>query len=154
MLRRGQSNAGELHGLLDACRRLKHALSERGEAAVTLALPPRPERSHSLARGSFDELLAPLLDVLCAEVRGLVEQSGGGWTGIEALHLVGGCARVPAVGDRLRREFSVPVSVGESPERAGCRGAALLAARLLAAPAERSARSPAFDCPRRNIWQL
>lgn len=63
---------------------------------------------------------------------------------VDQVLLVGGSTRMPMVRAQLEKQFALPVRIVD-PDRAVARGAALLAAKLVARPAEPSGRASNFD---------
>ena len=115
----------------DACRDLKHQLSEDTEAVVRL--PQAPLEPYTLSREAFEALIAPLITETVELCQMLVEDKAGlGWEQVKRVVLVGGSCRIPYVSQELAGAIGRPDAIvrAGNPELAVCLGAALYGAGL------------------------
>jgi len=109
-----------LHAL-DIARRLKHRLADAPEAAeeVESGVP-----AYRLDRRMLDQLTEPATRWLIASCRAVIARAGLVPADIMAVLMVGGAARLPAVGPVLHNGLGRPVTRPADPELAVLRGAA------------------------------
>ncbi|WP_175543456.1 Hsp70 family protein [Micromonospora pattaloongensis] len=105
----------------DFARRIKHQLSEVEEVEDFL-MPNTP--AYRMTRDDLASLAAPLLDQTVACCQSLLDELVVGVSEVDAVLLVGGGARMPAVIDTVRRAFERPLRHVDEPELATVRGAA------------------------------
>ncbi|MEV6975891.1 Hsp70 family protein [Kitasatospora sp. NPDC093806] len=110
----------------DFVRRIKHQLSEAPEVEDYFT-PVTP--ASRVARTRLDALIAPLLDRTVACCRQLLADHGVRAKDVDAVLLVGGTTRIPAVGALLADRLKRPLRLVEDPDLAVVHGAATWAAR-------------------------
>ncbi|MFE2109644.1 Hsp70 family protein [Kitasatospora sp. NPDC059463] len=131
----------------DFVRRIKHQLSEAPEVEDYFT-PVTP--SSRVDRSQLEALIAPLLDRTVACCRQLLADCGVRPRGVDAVLLVGGTTRVPAVAALLTDRLGRPLRLVEDPDLAVVHCAAVWAARsaerrLLPAATEPGAVPLAWD---------
>ncbi|WP_344623293.1 Hsp70 family protein [Kitasatospora arboriphila] len=125
----GAGGAGALRARLelgDFVRRLKHQLTEAGQVEDYLT-PLGP--ASRVARGELEELVGPLLDRTVACCRQLLADHAVRTKDVDAVLLVGGTTRIPAVRALLTERLNRPLRLVEDPDLAVVHGAAAWAAR-------------------------
>ncbi|MFE1317776.1 Hsp70 family protein [Kitasatospora phosalacinea] len=125
----GAGGAGALRARLelgDFVRRIKHQLTESGEVEDYLT-PLGP--ASRVARTELDALIAPLLERTVACCQRLLADCGVRAKDVDAVLLVGGTTRVPAVRALLAQRLGRPLRQVEDPDLAVVHGAAAWAAR-------------------------
>ncbi|MFD7729043.1 Hsp70 family protein [Kitasatospora phosalacinea] len=125
----GAGGAGALRARLelgDFVRRIKHQLTESGEVEDYLT-PLGP--ASRVARTELDALIAPLLERTVDCCRQLLADCGVRAKDVDAVLLVGGTTRVPAVRTLLAQRLGRPLRQVEDPDLAVVHGAAAWAAR-------------------------
>lgn len=115
----------------DACRDLKHQLSEVYEAETSVVVPGTGSMEYyGLNRESFNDMIEPYVQKSLLLCRQLVKDAGLRWEQLDQLLMVGGSCRIPYVKQLLERELQRPVYLVDEPELAVCQGAAIYGARL------------------------
>jgi molecular chaperone HscA len=100
----------------------KIALSEREEFSTEIG-----DRRLQITRAVFNELAAPLIEKTIAACRTAVSDAGLSVGAIDAVVMVGGSTRVPAVKDSVSRFFGKKVSDDVNPDEVVALGAAIQA---------------------------
>ena len=103
-------------------RELKHQLGEADEATL--------ERGHGISREEFEARLAPFLKRMEACCWRALHDSGVAPEDLAAVVMVGGSSRVPAVRGLAERIFEQKPDLGQHPDEAIARGAAIQAGVL------------------------
>ncbi|MFB7943977.1 Hsp70 family protein [Kitasatospora phosalacinea] len=125
----GAGGAGALRARLelgDFVRRIKHQLTESGEVEDYLT-PLGP--ASRVARTELDALITPLLERTVDCCQRLLADCGVRTKDVDAVLLVGGTTRVPAVRALLAQRLGRPLRQVEDPDLAVVHGAAAWAAR-------------------------
>jgi molecular chaperone DnaK len=113
------------HRVLEDCRYIKHALSER-KAAECVLLPPLPLDSFQMTREVFEAVIGTEIDRTLAVCGQLLEEADLTWRRISRIVMVGGSCRIPYIRQRLEAATRRPVLLTDEPELAVCLGAARL----------------------------
>jgi len=116
--------------LADACRELKHRLSEEEEVEELLMLPDSPPLEVRVRREEFDEAISPLVAETCELSRRMVESAGLSMEAVGRVLLVGGSCRIPFVREAVERLLGRPSVMSDEPELAVSLGAALYSLEL------------------------
>jgi len=117
-------------------RRAKELLSRHLQVEVAL---PGGRPDVVLTRGELESVIGPDLDRITAFTLRAILSCGVEARQLSAVHLVGGSARIPMLGQLLGEVLPVPIRVDDQPEAAVALGAAV----LTAPPAEPAAPRPA-----------
>ena len=134
----GAGGAVEQEGrLLEEAQRVKCALSDEEEAEFRLPFYDG-DRSleRTVAREEFEALLEPWLEKTEQCCRRALADAGLMPTELDAVVLVGGSSRIPAVRDRVARVFGREPDVTQHPDEAIALGAAIQAGVLSGAVRE------------------
>jgi Hsp70 protein len=133
--------------LAEFARRVKHQLSEadRVEDYLTPLTPPL-----YFARDRLEQLMRPLLKGVTVCCQDVLRRGGVSPAAIRRVLLMGGCARVPAVQQTIRR-LTRDFHLLPDPELAVVRGAAEWAR---SAPTRRIAGDPPQALMRALAWQI
>ena len=107
-------------------RRVKHQLSEEGKGVFRI--PFTGELALSVA--DFDVLLAPFLDRMESACRRAMLDAKIESGDLDAVVMVGGSSRIPAVKERVKRVFAREPDLSQHPDEAIARGAAIQAGIL------------------------
>ncbi len=129
-----------------ACTEVKEALSVGRSAVLTNWLTGEPP-SLNIERSAFEALIGPLIDQTVTVLGQAVAASGVAPDRLDAVLLVGGTSRIPAVAERLSDQLGRPVTVDAHPKNAVALGAALHAATRLAATPAAAPPPPAAVAP-------
>lgn len=125
----------ELSALRERCRKAKEELSINTATVVPVRLDPADPHGSTvrLVRGELEDLLrGPLLSSMDL-IRDAVHRAGLDIGDVGRVLLTGGGGAIPLVAELVSSEFGLPVVAAPDPEHTTARGAALLAADLLAA---------------------
>lgn len=125
----------ELSALRERCRKAKEELSINTATVVPVRLDPSDPHGSTvrLVRGELEDLLrGPLLSAMDL-IRDAVHRAGLDIGDVGRVLLTGGGGAIPLVAELVSSEFGLPVVAAPDPEHTTARGAALLAADLLAA---------------------
>ncbi len=127
-----------LSRLREECRQAKESLSEDTEATIPVLLPGIQSEVR-LTRAHLEDLIRPRIRETVAALDRSVRSAGLDMAQVDRILLVGGCSRIPLVGQMVRELTARPVSRDSHPKHAIALGAALFAANAsLVAPAELS----------------
>ncbi|MBF6334645.1 Hsp70 family protein [Nocardia abscessus] len=125
----------ELSALRERCRKAKEELSINTATVVPVRVDPADPHGSTvrLVRGELEDLLrGPLLSSIDL-IRDAVHRAGLDIGDVGRVLLTGGGGAIPLVAELISSEFGLPVVAAPDPEHTTARGAALLAADLLAA---------------------
>ncbi|MGW4088577.1 Hsp70 family protein [Nocardia sp. NPDC004750] len=124
-----------LSALREHCRKAKEELSINTATVVPVRVDPADPHGSTvrLVRGELEDLLrGPLLSAMDL-IRDAVHRAGLDIGDVGRVLLTGGGGAIPLVAELVSSEFGLPVVAAPDPEHTTARGAALLAADLLAA---------------------
>lgn len=114
-----------------AVERLKKVLSANAQAPLNVeSIMNDIDASSSLTREAFEELIAGLLDRTTVPLEKALAQAGLSREEVDAVELVGGSTRVPALKNRIQAFFGKPLSFTCNQDEAIARGATLACATL------------------------
>ncbi|KAI0088088.1 HSP70-domain-containing protein [Irpex rosettiformis] len=118
--------------LAAGAEKVKKVLSANAEAPLNVeSIMNDIDASSRLTREAYEELLAPVLDRIPAPIRRALEDSGLTLDQIDAVELVGGCTRIPAVRAKIQSVFvGKTLSTTLNQDEAAARGATLVCAML------------------------
>ncbi|MBO0854875.1 MAG: Hsp70 family protein [Nocardia sp.] len=108
-----------LAALDDTCRRAKEALSSTGAVSVE-----SPQGTISLSRENLEALIMLAVESSARMTHDVITRSD---QTVQAVFVIGGCARIPLIAKTLERWIGMPAIVPGDPETVTVRGAALLA---------------------------
>ncbi|MGK8521044.1 Hsp70 family protein [Nocardia asteroides] len=124
----------ELSALRERCRKAKEELSINTATVVPVRVDPAdPHGTVRLVRGELEDLLRGPLLTSIDSIRDAVHRAGLDIGDVGRVLLTGGGGAIPLVAELISSEFGLPVVAAPDPEHTTARGAALLAADLLAA---------------------
>ncbi|MEU6186265.1 Hsp70 family protein [Nocardia sp. NPDC047038] len=124
-----------LSALREHCRKAKEELSINTATVVPVRVDPADPQGSTvrLVRGELEDLLrGPLLSAMDL-IRDAVHRARLDIGDVGRVLLTGGGGAIPLVAELVSSEFGLPVVAAPDPEHTTARGAALLAADLLAA---------------------
>jgi len=107
------------------CRDLKHQLSEEEEASIYVPISLGKVEPFSLARTTFNQLIAPLIEETLDCCDQLLRNTGQEWSQINQVLLVGGSCRIPYVQEAVGKKLGQSPLLVDDPELAVCFGATL-----------------------------
>ncbi|KAL8280171.1 hypothetical protein RQP46_007501 [Phenoliferia psychrophenolica] len=126
-----RSNKKALFRLSAAVEKLKKILSANAVAPLSVeSIMEDIDASSSLKREDFEALIAPLLERTISPLERALADAGISKEDIDAVELVGGSTRVPALKNRIEGFFGRPLSFTSNQEEAIARGATLACAML------------------------
>lgn len=126
-----RSNKKALFRLSAAVEKLKKILSANAFAPLSVeSIMEDIDASSNLKREDFEALIAPLLERTIAPLERALADAGITKEEIDAVELVGGSTRVPALKSRIENFFGRPLSFTTNQEEAIARGATLACAML------------------------
>lgn len=124
-------NKKAIFRLSTATERLKKVLSANAQAPLNVeSIMNDIDASSSLTREAFEELIAGLLEKTTVPLEKALAQAGLTKDDIDAVELVGGTTRVPALKSRIQAFFNKPLSFTCNQDEAIARGATLACATL------------------------
>ncbi len=125
----------ELAALRERCRKAKEELSINTATVVPVRVDPADPHGSTvrLVRGELEDLLRGPLSSSIDLIRDAVHRAGLDIGDVGRVLLTGGGGAIPLVAELISSEFGLPVVAAPDPEHTTARGAALLAADLLAA---------------------
>jgi len=123
---RAQMTAGLSRQFMEQARAVKEALTTANEAWATFEIAGQ-ERSVSVSKARFDELIAPLVSKTVRACKKVVKDAGLALTDIQDVVLVGGSTRVPKVREQVEVLFGKKPHVDIDPDRVVAIGAAIQA---------------------------
>ncbi len=125
------TNKKALFRLSAAVEKLKKILSANAFAPLSVeSIMNDIDASSTLKREEFEELVAPLLERTIAPLEEALKLAGIEKEDIDAVELIGGTTRVPALKSRISDYFGRPLSFTCNQEEAIARGATLACAML------------------------
>ncbi len=116
-----------LRRLLRDARAAKEALTEHGQAELSVDLPGGGRWQGTLDRATFEGLVAPLVERTVRACRKALRDAGVKADEVQEVVMVGGSTRVPLVRERVGRLFGREPLVDIDPDRVVAIGAALQA---------------------------
>ncbi|KAG6827596.1 hypothetical protein H0H92_011193 [Tricholoma furcatifolium] len=118
--------------LAAGCEKLKKVLSANAESPLNVeSIMNDVDASSHLTREKLEELIAEVLDRIPAPIKQALEDSGLTVEELDAIELVGGSTRIPAVRDRIASVFPGKVlSTTLNQDEAVARGATFSCAQL------------------------
>lgn len=125
--------------LREECRQAKESLSEDTEAIIPVLLPGYQSEVR-LTRSELEDAIRPRIRETVAALERSVRSAGLEMTQVDRILLVGGCSRIPLVGQTVRELTGRPVSRDAHPKHAIALGAAMFASGAVPAPLEASPR--------------
>jgi molecular chaperone HscA len=123
---RAQMTAGLSRQFMEQARAVKEALTTANEAWATFEIAGQ-ERSVSVSRARFDELIGPLVNKTVRACKKVVKDAGLVLADIQDVVLVGGSTRVPKVREQVEVLFGKKPHVDIDPDRVVAIGAAIQA---------------------------
>jgi len=138
------------------CVAAKEALSTASaeaevDAEVAIEVPPALTPGWRgevrVARRQFERRIEPALRVTVDALDRAVRSAAVDPRQLDAVLLVGGPCRLPAVADQVRARFPVPIAADADPALTVARGAALVARRVLSPPSPRPVPQPRTPTP-------
>ncbi|KAI9507914.1 heat shock protein [Russula earlei] len=126
------SNPKATFRLYSATEKLKKILSANAEAPLSVeSIMNDVDASSRLTREQYEQLIVDLLDRIPAPLQRALEESGLSIEQIDAIELVGGSTRVPAVRAKIQSVFpSKPLSTTLNQDEACARGSTFACATL------------------------
>ena len=125
------SNPKAIFRLQTAVEKLKKVLSANISAPINVeSIMEDIDASSSLTREKLEELVAPFLERAMTPLEKALKDSGLEKEDIDAVELIGGTTRVPALKNRISEFFGKPPSVTTNQDEAVARGATLACATL------------------------
>ncbi|KAF7303739.1 Heat shock protein [Mycena indigotica] len=126
------SNPKATFRLAAGCEKLKKVLSANADAPINVeSIMNDIDAASKLSRESLEELVAPVLDRITAPLKRALADSGLSLDEIDAIELVGGSTRVPAVRAKIQEVFAGKVlSTTLNQDEAVARGATFCCAML------------------------
>ncbi|EIW63665.1 heat shock protein [Trametes versicolor FP-101664 SS1] len=126
------SNPKAMFRLAAGCDKVKKVLSANAEAPLNVeSIMNDIDASSRLTREEYEELIAPVLDRLEAPLKQALADSGLTLDQIDAVELVGGCTRIPAVRRKIEAVFEgKALSTTLNQDEAAARGATFACAML------------------------
>ncbi|KAF9432725.1 adenyl-nucleotide exchange factor sse1 [Entomortierella beljakovae] len=126
-----KSNGKALIRLMAGCERLKKILSANSQAPLNIeSIMEDRDVSSMMKRTEFEELAQDLISRVEAPLKQALEDAGMTIEDIDAVEMVGGCIRVPALKERIQAFFGKELSSTLNQDEAIARGAALQCAIL------------------------
>ncbi|KAI0630030.1 heat shock protein [Trametes polyzona] len=126
------SNPKAIFRLSAGCDKVKKVLSANAEAPLNVeSIMNDIDASSRLTREEYEELIAPVLNRLEAPLKQALAESGLTLEQIDAVELVGGCTRIPAVRRKIEAVFQgKALSTTLNQDEAAARGATFACAML------------------------
>ena len=124
------------------CTEAKEALSFDAETSVPVALPSGHARVR-LVRSEFEQMIEPDLRRTVETLRETIDAAGLELDDLDAVLLIGGSSRIPAVTQLISSELGLPVAIDADPKASISHGAAIAAARHLESAPDDGATSAA-----------
>lgn len=117
--------------LLTSVEKLKKILSANTQAPLSVeSIMNDIDANSSLTREEFEGLIAPLLERTAVPLQKALDDAGLTIDQIDAVELVGGSTRIPALKTRISEFFGKPLSFTTNQDEAVARGATLSCAIL------------------------
>jgi len=125
------SNKKAIFRLYTAVEKLKKVLSANISAPLNVeSIMDDIDAASSLTREKLEDLISPLLERTSGPLEQALRDSGLNKEDIDAIELIGGTTRMPALKTRIQDFFGRPTSVTTNQDEAVARGATLACATL------------------------
>lgn len=140
------SNPKAVFRLITGCERLKKVLSANTEAPLNVeSIMNDVDAASSLKREDFEQMVSHLLDRVSVPLDAALKNSGLTIDQIDAIELIGGTTRVPAIKERIQKWFGgKALNTTLNQDEAICRGATFACATL----------SPVFRVREFNVYDM
>lgn len=126
-----KSNQKAIFRLLTSVEKLKKVLSANAQATLNVeSIMNDVDASSALSREELEKLVAPLLDRTEAPLQQALAEAKISKEDLDAVELVGGSTRVPALKNRIQEFFGKPLSFTSNQDESVVRGATLACASL------------------------
>jgi heat shock protein 4 len=126
-----KSNGKAMIRLMAGCEKLKKVLSANAEAPLNIeSIMEDRDVSSMMKRVEFEELAQELISRVEAPLQKALDDAGLTVDEIDAVEVVGGSTRIPALKDRIQAFFGKDLSSTLNQDEATARGAALQCAIL------------------------
>ncbi|KAF9163032.1 adenyl-nucleotide exchange factor sse1 [Mortierella sp. AD010] len=126
-----KSNGKALIRLMAGCEKLKKILSANSQAPLNIeSIMEDRDVSSMMKRTEFEELAQELISRVEAPLKQVLEDAGMTVADIDAVEMVGGSIRIPALKERIQAFFGKELSSTLNQDEATARGAALQCAIL------------------------
>lgn len=126
-----KSNPKAYFRVAASVEKLKKVLSANAVAPLSVeSVMEDIDASSSLKREQLEELIAPLLERVTVPLQQALDAAGLTKDDIDAIEIVGGCTRVPAVKERIHEFFGKQLSFTLNQDEAIARGCAFACAIL------------------------
>lgn len=107
-----------------------------------------------VSREEFEQSAAKLLRRIDRTLAGFLSHNATSWSSLQEIVTVGGAVRMPCIQELLQRQSGHPISLQINPDEAIARGAALFAARRLAAEAGPVPAAESQETPYQDGWRV
>jgi heat shock 70kDa protein 4 len=126
------SNPKATFRLAAGCDKVKKILSANSEAPLSVeSIMNDVDASSKMSRDEYETLIAPVLDRIPAPLIKALEDAGLSLDQLDAIELVGGCTRIPAVRAKIQSAFpGKTLSTTLNQDEAIARGATFACAML------------------------
>ncbi|THH26841.1 hypothetical protein EUX98_g7348 [Antrodiella citrinella] len=126
------TNPKAMFRLTAGCDRVKKVLSANAESPLNVeSIVTDVDATSKLTREEYEELIAPVLARIEAPIKQALADSGLTLDEIDAIELVGGCTRIPAVRAKIQAAFGgKTLSTTLNQDEAAARGATFACAML------------------------
>ncbi|KAF9102279.1 adenyl-nucleotide exchange factor sse1 [Mortierella sp. AM989] len=126
-----KSNGKALIRLMAGCEKLKKILSANSQAPLNIeSIMEDRDVASMMKRTEFEELAQDLISRVEAPLKQILEDAGMTVADIDAVEMVGGSIRIPALKERIQAFFGKDLSSTLNQDEATARGAALQCAIL------------------------
>ncbi|KAG0317762.1 adenyl-nucleotide exchange factor sse1 [Dissophora globulifera] len=126
-----KSNGKALIRLMAGCEKLKKILSANSQAPLNIeSIMEDRDVASTMKRTEFEELAQDLIGRVEAPLKQALEDAGMTIADIDAVEMVGGSIRIPALKERIQAYFGKELSSTLNQDEAVARGAALQCAIL------------------------
>lgn len=125
------SNPKAVFRLITGCEKLKKILSANAEAPLNVEnIMVDVDASSQLSREQFEGLIGDILDRITGPLHAALADSGLTAEQLDAVELIGGTTRIPAVRTRIASVFNKTLSTTLNQDEAIARGATFCCAQL------------------------
>lgn len=126
------SNPKAMFRLAAGCDKIKKVLSANAETPLNVeSIMDDIDASSRLTREDYEQLISGVLERITAPIEQALAESGLTLDQIDAVELVGGCTRIPAVRAKIQAVFQgKPLSTTLNQDEAAARGATFVCAML------------------------
>ncbi|BFZ57238.1 adenyl-nucleotide exchange factor sse1 [Savitreella phatthalungensis] len=119
------SNPKAMFRLVAAVEKMKKILSANAQAPLSVeSIMNDIDVSAMVKREELEAMVKPLLERVTAPVEAALAEAGLTVADVDAIEMVGGCTRVPAIKDALQNFFGKPLSFTLNQDEAVARGCA------------------------------